>query len=50
MGQTMMTINYDLAVQHDVQLNLAFGASDTLIYFPLIIFSIAGLIFKKLWS
>jgi len=62
MGQTMAIINYDFAVQlglqesvyevgqFGVQLNRAFGASDTLIYIPLIIFSIVGLMLKKSWS
>ncbi len=61
-GQTMAIVNYDFAVQlglqesqdevgeFGVQLNRAFGAADTLVYVPLIIVSIIGLILKKQWS
>lgn len=62
MGQTMALINYDFAVQlglqeditdvggYGVQVNRAFGAGDTLIYIPLIVLSIIGLILRKRWS
>ncbi|MCK5002985.1 MAG: hypothetical protein KAS57_08165 [Gammaproteobacteria bacterium] len=62
MGQTMALINYDFAVQlglqedikevgkFGVQVNRAFGASDTIIYLPLIAASIIGLVLKKRWS
>ncbi len=62
LGQTMALFNYEFAVslgmQEDVkeigefgvQLNRAFGASDTLIYIPLIVVSIIGLSLKKSWS
>jgi hypothetical protein len=62
MGQTMAIVNYDLAVelglQEDVkevgefgvQVNRAFGMSDTVIYIPLVIISIIGLVLKKRWS
>ncbi len=62
MGQTMAIVNYDLAVelglQEDVkevgefgvQVNRAFGAGDTVIYIPLVIISIIGLVLKKRWS
>ena len=62
MGQTMAIINYDFAVkiglqedvkevgQFGIQMNRAFGVGDTLIYIPLIIISIIGLILKKRWS
>ncbi len=62
MGQTMAIINYDFAVEiglqedvkevgkYGVALNRAFGAGDTIIYIPLIVFSISGLILKKRWS
>lgn len=62
MGQTMALINYELAValgfqesvkdvgEFGVQINRAFGASDTLIYIPLIILSIIGLFLRKKWA
>lgn len=62
LGQTMAVFNYEFAVslgmQEDVkeisefgvQLNRAFGASDTLIYIPLIVLSIIGLSLKKGWA
>lgn len=61
-GQTMAVFNYEFAVslglQEDVEqvsefgveINRAFGVSDTLIYIPLIILSIVGLILKKRWA
>lgn len=62
MGQTMAVFNYEFAIklglQEDIkevgefgiQVNRAFGASDTLVYIPLIIISLIGLLFKKRWS
>ena len=62
MGQSMAVINYDFAVQlglqesidevgmFGVQLNRAFGAGDTVIYIPVVIMSIIGLVLKKRWS
>jgi hypothetical protein len=61
-GQTMAVLNYDFAVsigmQEDVReisefgvaVNRAFGAGDTLVYIPLILFSIVGLILRKRWT
>lgn len=62
MGQTMALIDYDFAVQvglqedikdvssYGVQVNRAFGAGDTIVYIPLIAFSMIGLILRKRWS
>jgi len=62
MGQTMAIINYDFAVQlglqenindvgqFGVQMNRAFGAGDTVVYVPLIMISIIGLLLRKRWS
>jgi len=62
LGQTMAIFNYEFAVslgmQEDVkeisefgvQINRAFGVSDTLIYIPVIAVSIIGLILKKKWA
>ncbi len=33
-----------------VEMNRAFGASDTLVYIPLILFSLVGLILRKRWG
>lgn len=61
-GQTMAIFNYEFAVklglQEDVkeisefgvQINRAFGASDTLVYMPLIAISLVGLFLRKPWS
>ena len=61
-GQTMAVFNYEFAVsigmQEDVkevsefgmEVNRAFGVGDTIIYIPLIILSIVGLIQKKRWA
>ena len=61
-GQTIAIIDYDFAVQlglqeninqvgaFGIQVNRAFAAADTIIYIPLIITSIVGLILKKRWS
>ena len=62
MGQTLAVFNYDLTVRlglqesvnevgaFGVQVNRAFGASDTVVYIPLIIVSLIGLFLKKHWS
>jgi len=62
MGQTMAVLDYELAVtlgmQEDmreisefgVAINRAFGVGDTLVYIPLIMLSIIGLIFRKRWA
>ena len=62
LGQTLAVFNYDMAVslgfQEDikeisefgVQINRGFGAGDTVIYIPLIVLSIIGLILKKKWA
>ena len=62
LGQTTAVFNYEFAVglglQEDIkevgafgmQINRAFGASDTLIYIPLIIISIIGLSLNKRWA
>ena len=61
-GQSMSVFNYDLTVQlglqesreqvseFGVQVNRAFGAGDTVIYVPLLIASLFGLLFRKRWS
>ncbi len=58
----MAVLNYGFAVsigmQEDVReisefgvaVNRAFGASDTLVYIPLILLSIVGLILRKRWA
>ena len=62
LGQTSAVFFYDFAVslglQEDVieigefgvAINRAFGVSDTLVYIPLIILSVIGLIMKKKWA
>ena len=62
MGQTMAVFNYDRAVQmglqesvdevgeYGVQVNRAFGAGDTVVYVPLMLVSLVGLILRKRWS
>jgi hypothetical protein len=62
MGQTMAVFNYDLAVRwglqerpedmtdFGVQVNRAFGAADTIVYIPLMLISMVGLILRKRWS
>lgn len=62
LGQTMAIIDYELAVswglqesvkdigEFGVQINRAFGLSDTLVYIPLIILSLFGLFLKKRWA
>jgi len=61
-GQTVANFNYDLTVrsglqesigqvgEFGVQVNRAFGVGDTIIYIPLMIVSVVGLIFKKRWA
>ena len=61
-GQTMAVFNYDLAVRlglqeslqqvgdFGVRVNRAFGASDNIVYVPLMIVSLIGLFMKKRWS
>ena len=62
MGQTIAVFNYDFTAslglqesvedvsQFGVQVNRAFGASDTIVYIPLMAFSLVGLFLKKRWS
>jgi hypothetical protein len=62
MGQTLGVFNYDLAARlglqekpeemtdFGVQVNRAFGAADTVVYLPLIVISMVGLILRKRWS
>jgi len=62
MGQTMAVFDYDLAVRlglqesidevsgFGVQINRAFGASDTVVYVPLMVASLAGLFRRQRWS
>ena len=61
-GQTMAVFNYDLTVrlglqesleqvgESGVQVNRAFGAGDTVVYVPLIVVSLVGLLLNKRWS
>ena len=62
LGQTTAIINYDFAVDlglqeninevgaFGIQVNRAFAAADTLVYIPLIVASITGLVLKQRWS
>jgi hypothetical protein len=62
MGQTTAVFNYDLAVRfglqestaqvgdYGVQVNRAFGAGDTVVYIPLMVLSLVGLVLRKRWS
>jgi len=62
LGQTTAVFNYEFAVslgmQEDVteigefgvQINRAFGAGDTLVYIPLMVFSIIGLFLRQRWA
>ena len=62
MGQTMSVFQYEFTVrlglqesqeqvgEFGVQVNRAFGASDTVVYIPLMIASLAGLWLKRRWS
>jgi len=61
-GQTLGVFNYELAARmglqekpeemtdFGVQVNRAFGAADTVIYVPLMLISLVGLILRKRWS
>ena len=61
-GQTLGVFNYELAARmglqekpeemtdFGVQVNRAFGAADTVVYLPLIVISMVGLILRKRWS
>ncbi len=61
-GQTLSVFNYELAArmglqekpsemtEFGVQVNRAFGAADTVVYIPLIVISMVGLILRKRWS
>lgn len=61
-GQTTAVFNYDLAARlglqekpdemtdFGVQVNRAFGAADTVVYVPLMLISLVGLILRKRWS
>jgi hypothetical protein len=61
-GQTMAVLDYDLAVrlglqqspghvsEFGVRVNRAFGAADTVVYIPLILASLCGLLLKTSWS
>jgi hypothetical protein len=61
-GQTVGVFNYDLAARmglqekpeemtdFGVQVNRAFGAADTVVYVPLMLISLVGLILRKRWS
>lgn len=62
LGQTTAVINYDFAVrlglqesveevtQFGMQINRAFGAGDTVVYVPLLIISLSGLLLRKNWA
>lgn len=62
LGQTMGVFDYDFAVrlklqesvkevtEYGVAVNRSFGVGDTVIYLPLIIVSIVGLLLKRRWS
>ena len=61
-GQTTAVFDYDLAVrvglqeateevgEFGVQINRAFGASDTAVYIPLMVVSLVGLWDRRFWS
>ncbi len=61
-GQTMAVVNYDLAVrlglqesleevgEYGVEVNRAFGAGDTVIYVPLMLVSLVGLVARRRWA
>ncbi|MGF1760032.1 hypothetical protein L4D76_19260 [Photobacterium sagamiensis] len=62
LGQTMSVFDYDFTVRYGlqesaeqvsefgVQVNRAFGASDTVVYVPLLIASLFGLWHRKQWA
>jgi len=61
-GQTTAVFDYDLAVrlgmqesvqemtEFGVQVNRGFGAGDTVVYIPLMVVSLVGLLLRKRWS
>lgn len=61
-GQTMAVVDYDLAASlglqerveeigaFGVEMNRAFGAADSVIYIPLMVLSMVGLLRKRSWS
>lgn len=61
-GQTMSLIDYDLTVSWGLQepaseitamgvvLNKAFAAADTVIYLPLVVIGLVGLLLRKTWG
>ncbi|MDX2437566.1 MAG: MYXO-CTERM sorting domain-containing protein [Acidobacteriota bacterium] len=61
-GQTMAVVNYDLAVrlglqesleevgEYGVEVGRAFGAGDTVIYVPLMLVSLVGLVARRRWA
>ena len=61
-GQTLAVFDYDLAVnlglqesieevgEYGVEVNRAFGAGDTVIYIPLMVVSLAGLVARRRWA
>ncbi len=61
-GQTVAVFDYDLAVRwglqerpeemtdFGVEVNRGFGASDTIVYVPLMVVSLFGLLLRKRWS
>jgi hypothetical protein len=61
-GQTGAVFDYELAVryglqespaevgEYGVQVNRAFGASDTVVYIPLMTISVIGLFLRKRWA
>lgn len=61
-GQTMAVVDYEVAVRlglqesldevgpFGVQMNRAFGASDTVVYVPLMLASLLGLLRRRRWS
>lgn len=61
-GQTTAVFDYDLAVRlglqesptqvgaFGVEVNRGFGAGDTIVYIPLLVVSLAGLLLKRRWA
>jgi len=62
LGQTTSLFAYDFAVrlglqesveevtEFGVEMNRAFGASDTVVYIPLMVISLVGLVLRKRWA
>ncbi|MHC5054687.1 MAG: MYXO-CTERM sorting domain-containing protein [Planctomycetota bacterium] len=62
MGQTMAVVDYDLTVSlglqesadeiggSGVEVNRAFGAGDTVVYLPLLVASLVGLVMRRRWA